>query len=107
MDELYDWQKEFKLKQDLVELDVENIERELIKFPRYTLKQAGAAASLKAAIEAGWVEAPECEVGEYEGEKRYFYDGKNIDEMHPGAVRWLGERVDELYREVTQIPKNL
>lgn len=104
---LHDWQKEFKLKENLVELDVENIEKYLIEFPRYTLKQAGAAASLKAAIAAGWVVSPDCEVGEFEGEKRYFYNKQNIDEMHPGAVRWLGDQIDKLYRDVTAIPKNL
>ena len=106
-EELHDWQKEFKLKQDLVELDVENLEKELFTMPRFALSNTAAASKLKAAIAAGWVESPACEAGDFKGEKRYFYDGKNIDEMHPGAVRWLGTQIEDAYNEATLVPKNL
>jgi hypothetical protein len=106
-EELHDWQKEFKLKGSLTQLDVENFERSLFTFPRRLLANTGAGAELKAAIEGGWILAPTCEVGDFEGEKRYFYNEKNVDEMHPGAVKWLGERVDDAYQEATEIPKNL
>lgn len=107
MSELHDWQKQFKLKGTLVELDVENLERALIDMPRMALTNTSNAAKLKSAIAAGWVLEPPCEVGNFDGEKRYFYDGKNIDEMHPGAVRWLGMQVDRAYSEAIEIPKNL
>ena len=107
MAELNEWQKEFKLKKDLVELDIENLERALVDMPRLTLTNTGMASKLKAAIAAGWVLEPPCEVGKYGDDKRYFYDGKNIDDMKPGAVRWLGSQIDVAYMEATEVPKNL
>ena len=107
MADLHEWQKEFKLKANLVELDIENLERELLELPRLVLSNTGHASKLKAAIAAGWVLEPKCEVGDYDGAKRYFYNGQNIDEMKPGAVRWLGGRIDVAYSEATEIPKNL
>lgn len=106
-DQLHDWQKEFKVKENLVELDIENIERELVRMPLMALTNTAKASKLKAAIAAGWIVAPPCEVGEFEGAKRYFYNKQNIDEMHPGAVRWLGDRIDNIYSEATEVPKNL
>jgi len=106
-DDLHDWQKEFKLKGDLTQLDVEKLEAALLKLPVRALTNTGMASRLKAAIEAGWVEAPETEVGDFNGEKRWFYNGQNIDEMHPGAVRWLGKQIDDAYTVITEIPKNL
>lgn len=107
MAELHDWQKQFKLKADLRELDIENLERALVDMPRLALTNTSNASKLKAAIAAGWVLEPACEVGDFDGEKRYFYAGQNIDEMKPGAVRWLGMQVDRAYAEATEIPKNL
>ena len=107
MAELNAWQKQFKIKKDLVELDIEKLEAALIGLPRLTLTQTANASKLKAAIEAGWITAPPCECGEFNGEKRYFYDGKNIDEMHAGAVRWLGNQIDDAYSLAIEIPKNL
>ena len=107
MAELHDWQKQFKLKGNLVELDVENLERALENLPRAILSNTGYAARLKAAIAAGWVLEPASEVGDFDGTKRCFYAGQNVDEMKPGAVRWLGQQVDRAYDEATEIPKNL
>ena len=107
MAELHDWQKQFKLKADLRELDIENLERALVDMPRLALTNTSNASKLKAAIAAGWVLEPACEVGDFDGEKRYYYAGQNIDEMKPGAVRWLGMQVDRAYAEATEIPKNL
>jgi hypothetical protein len=106
-DKLHDWQKEFKVKEGLVELDIESLEKELMLMPRLALTNTARASKLKAAIAAGWIVSPACEVGDFEGKKRYFYNGQNIDEMHPGAVRWLGDQIDDIYDEATQIPKNL
>ena len=107
MKELYDWQKAFQIKENLIELDIEKLEQALAEFPRLVLSNTGNAAKLKAAIEAGWVIEPACEVGNFEGGKRYFYNGQNIDEMHAGAVRWLGMQVDLAYSKAVEIPKNL
>ena len=104
-DELYDWQKDFRLKGELTQLDVEKLETALLKLPVRALTNTAAASKLKAAIEAGWIEEPSTEVGDFKGEKRWFYSGKNIDEMKPGAVRWLGNEVDKAYQVITEIPK--
>ena len=105
---MHDWQKDFKLKGDLTQLDMENFERVLFNFPKRILTgNTGAALRLKCANEGGWIEAPETEVGEFKGDKRWFYGGKNVDEMHPGAVAWLGEQVDNAYSKAVEIPKNL
>lgn len=107
-DELHDWQKAFKLKSPLLQVDVETFISALAK-QRYDLlsKGAGHGATLRAAIAADWILEPPSEVGDYEGGKRYFYDGKNVDELHAGAVKWLGLQVDKAYQEATEIPKNL
>ena len=104
---MHDWQKEFKLKTDLVELDIEKLEKALLTMPRFALTNTAKASKLKAAIEAGWVVEPTTEVGDFEKEKRYFYAGQNIDEMNPGAVRWLGDQVDAAYNAAVELPKNL
>jgi len=111
-EKLHAWQKDFTLKDPLLEIDVENLERAIMDFPYATLRAAGitnlaAAATLKSAIAADWIVAPECEVGEFDGQKRYFYAGKDIDEMHPGAVKWLGNQIDAAYTAVTFVPKAL
>ena len=106
-EKLHDWQEEFKAKENLVELDIEALEKELVLMPRIALTNTAKASKLKAAIAAGWVVSPPCEVGEFEGAKRYFYNSQNIDDMKPGAVRWLGDQIDVLYQEATQVPKNL
>jgi hypothetical protein len=104
----YDWQEAFKLKEGLTQLDMENFERVLFSFPKRVLAgNTGAALRLKCAIEGGWIASPPVEVGDFKGEKRWFYDGKNVEEMHPGAVAWFGEQIDAAYTEATQIPKNL
>lgn len=104
----YDWQKEFKLKEGITQLDMENFERVLFSFPKRVLAgNTGAALRLKCAIEGGWIESPKTEVGDFKGEKRWFYADKNVEELHPGAVAWLGEQIDTAYAEATQIPKNL
>jgi len=107
MSELHDWQKEFKIKPDLVELDIEKLETALVDMPRLALSNTSNASKLKAAIDAGWILEPPCEVGNFDGQKRYYYKGQNIDEMKPGAVRWLGGQVDNAYGLATEIPKNL
>lgn len=107
MGDLHDWQKQFKLKENLVEIDVEKLEYALAEMPRIVAGNAYRGTMLKSAIASGWIEQPATEVGEFEEEKRYFYDGRNVDEMHPGAVRWLGDQIDKAYSTATEVPKNL
>lgn len=115
-DELHDWQKALELKSPLVQRDVVAFEGALFKQPLGALASLARknntryGAILKSAIEAGWIVAPVCEVGDFERdgkkERRWLYDGRNVDEMPPGAVRWIGEQIDEVYEEVTNVPKN-
>lgn len=65
---------------------------------------------LKAAIRAGWIESPLCEVAEVSlngtGRKtvRFFVDGVNVDELHPGQVRWYGKQVQTAYNRAVEDP---
>ena len=107
-EKLHDWQKALVIKKDLVQLDVEKFIKALGDQSYFLLtKGAGQGAILRAAIEAGWILEPPCEVGDFEGKKRYFYDSKNVDEVHAGAVRWLGNEIDKAYKTATDVPKNL
>jgi hypothetical protein len=104
---LHKWQKEFTIKPNLLQKDFEAFEQVLYAFDTRLLGNSGSGCSLKAAISAGWIEKPDCETGVFDGEKRYFYAGKNVDELHPGAVRWLGIQIDNYYNNKTIVPKAL
>lgn len=105
-EELHDWQKAFKIK-ELLEADIEKIEEiifendEKLNRPNSNVKKA---FMLRCAIRAGWIESPACEVVE-DGVCKY--DGKPVEELHPGAVRWLGTQIETAYSQATLIPKNL
>ena len=105
---MHDWQKALKIKGSLKQVDVEKFLSFLSK-QRTTnlLRLSGHGATLRAAIEADWIDEPVNEVGDFEGEKRYFYSEMNVDEMNAGAVKWIGEQLDKAYQEATEIPKNL
>jgi hypothetical protein len=115
-EKLYDWQKDFILKDGLTQGDFEALEMALLKMPSVItlLKNSGFSlahgAYLRAAIQAGWVEAPECRAltDDKNGEQAYFYDGKDVDDMHPATVQWLGQQViDRHDRILSDVPKNL
>lgn len=113
--ELYDWQEAFTIKGDLREKDVTALERAAASLPHIILSATNsyAEAYLCAAIEAGWIVSPECsyeevkrkdENGRMVTERRYTYDGRDVGDIHPGAVRWLGQQVIGRYNEVTVVP---
>jgi len=112
---LHEWQKEFKLKDELLQKDFEALEDALIKLPRSMLlrntnSSLSSGAMLRAAIRAGWIEAPECRSLTDDTNKKaaFFYAGKDVDEMHPAAVDWLGKQVDNRYNTMKgKVPKNL
>ena len=97
--DLHDWQKAFFLKDQLTQGDFEALETALVKllsFHRaYREMSVGAGAYLRAAIQAGWIEEPEVRAltDDNTGERAFFYDGKDVNEMHPAVVKWLGDRV--------------
>lgn len=109
-----DWKTAFELKSNLTQGDVVAFEKALFALPRALLRaqhsNIAAETALCAAIEAGWIESPACEVGEF-GEdqtkaKRWFVEGTNIAALHPGKVRWYGAQVDALYNTITEPPPN-
>ena len=107
--ELNEWQKEFKIK-ELTEKDLENFE-ELIfadkdKIDR-PMSQTKHGWMLRWAIRSGWIESPVCETKEVDGVTVYMYGGKSVDDMHGGAVRWIGQKIDAAYTDATSVPKNL
>ncbi len=113
--ELYDWQEEFTIKSDLVERDITTLERAAASIPHIILSATNSysEAYLCAAIEAGWIVSPECryeevkrkdENGRMVTDRRYIYGGRDVGDMHPGAVRWLGQQVIGRYNEVTAVP---
>jgi hypothetical protein len=112
--ELHPWQQEFTIKADLREKDVVALERAAAAIPHIILSATNSynEAYLCAAIEAGWIEAPETKFEEVKRkengraitEKRYYYGDKEVGDIHPGAVRWLGQEVIGRYNEVTAVP---
>lgn len=124
------WQAAFQLKTPLVQKDVYAFETQLRLFEKTapsvdtllervfkilsqmgytTMQNIEAEHHLKAAIRAGWVESPACEVAEVTGNGgrksiRYLIEGVNVDELHPGKVRWYGARVSAAYHTAVEIP---
>jgi len=110
------WLDDFKIKDELYHADFEAIELALFDMPNVArvLKHADLSvvkgAWLKAAIQAGWIESPECKalIDKKNNEAAYIYDGIDIDKMHPKKVNMLGEKVIERHDAVIgEDPKNL
>ena len=113
-EQLHDWQNKFVLKEELNQGDFEAFELAIVKlltFHRaYRELSVGHGAYLRAAIQAGWITAPECRAltDDKSGERAYFYDGKDVDEMHPAAVKWLGQQIQNRHDAIIgEDPKNL
>jgi len=113
---LHDWQEKFALKEQLTQGDFEALEMALVKMPNIItlLRNADMSiahgAYLRCAIQAGWIVSPECRAltDDSSGERAFFYDGKDVDEMHPAAVRWLGQKVIDRHDAImSEDPKNL
>lgn len=105
---MHEWQKEFKLRDNLLQRDVYAFESALhdaggLQFDSASVTSAHA---LKAAIAAGWIESPVCEKGMFEGKPRWFVGSVNLDELHAGKVRWYGTAVLTAYNAAVDIPKN-
>ena len=97
-----------KIKEKLVQRDIYAFEMALKKAGGYERSALNVTAErfLKAGIAAKMIEEPGTEVGEFDGETRYFIDGENVDEMNPGMVRKLGNEIAAAYSEAIEIPKN-
>ena len=99
-----------EIRGDLKQRDVTALELELARMPGnyLMLKNASSrmAAYLKAAIGAGWLEAPECEVKVDGKERTYFLDGVDVDDMHPRECYSAGRQISDLMDEFTTVDPN-
>lgn len=123
------WQTDFKLRANLVQRDIYAFENELrlqektsvsldtvLERTFAILRALSMSAesnietqhNLISAIKAGWIENPVCEVAEVmTGNRktmRYFFGGMNVEEMHPGKVRWYGKEIAKAYNAAVAIP---
>jgi hypothetical protein len=101
------WQDDFKLRNDLRQRDIVEFELSLNK--RKVIISASsvtAESALCSAIDAGWVVSPKTEAGEFDGERRYYYDGQDVRDMSAGMVRWLGSQITVAYNKAVEIPPN-
>lgn len=125
-----DWQKDFTLKAIETQAQVYAFESELRqqeqRAPKLediltrtfqALRGLGmipvanieAEHHLRAGIKAGWIAMPTAEIAEItdsNGRKRVSYqlDGKDVSDLHPGKVRWYGQRLLEAYNAAVAIP---
>ena len=122
------WKEAFALRDDLRQRDVYAFEAAVSALGGFSKDGSSILAghALKAAIEAGWLAAPASEVlqmpdgtkgvfqkldgtsevlQKLDGTKRYFVEGVDVDDLHPGKVRWYGTRIIDHYaRSVTPPP---
>ncbi len=103
------WKELFKLRGDLRQRDVYAFELNVNLLGGFSRDGSNilAAHALKAAIEAGWIADQSSEVLKTSGgEKRYYVAGEDVDDMHPGKVRWYGLKVVAHYTEAVTPPPN-
>ena len=108
-DALPSWKDKLKLRPDLRQRDVYAFEKHLNSLGGFTNEGSSilAAHALKAALEAGWLAEPDGEVlRDAKGNARYFIDGEDVDDMHPGVVRVFGMRVVGHYTAAVTPPPN-
>lgn len=125
------WQTAFVLKTDLRQKDVYTFESELrllekaaptlqtvVSQSLQVMRSIGMTVDssiesehhLKAAIKAGWISNPVCEIavmspnGTGKQTTRYFFAGENVDEMQPGKVRWYGRQIQLAFQTAVEIP---
>lgn len=108
--------KDYTIKADLKQRDVEALDFELLGITRLTAVNSfsNKSAFLKAAVAAKWFEQ-ECKVKTYteDGEsgkvtkKEYILDGVEVGDFAPQVAYRLGAMVHDLYESFTTIPPNL
>lgn len=103
------WKDALKVREDLVQRDMYAFEMALHELGGIVGFGSSIAAerALKAAIDAGWLEAPASEVVKRaNGDKRHELDGKPVDDTHPGIVRWYGSAILQQYALAVKPPPN-
>lgn len=136
-DQSDNWQTAFVLKTDLRQKDVYTFESELrllekaaptlqtvVSQSLQVMRSIGMTVDssiesehhLKAAIKAGWIANPVCEIAVMspngtaawntagKQSTRYFFAGENVDEMQPGKVRWYGRQIQLTFQAAVEIP---
>lgn len=98
------------IRGNLKQRDVTAFDLALVHVPNYLMMRAASsrmAAYLKAAIEAGWIEQPECKFREVtedgETKREYLFGGVDVDDSDPRAVYRAGKAVSDLYDEFTSL----
>ncbi len=81
-----------------------------VNVPRLLVRRLGLGARLRAAIGAGWFEAPETVKREIlqNGRKHYehLFDGQEVGDMTPAVVWLIGQEIDQIYNDMTTIDPN-
>jgi len=114
-EQLHDWKDDFKIKKELLHGDFAAIELALFELPnaaRVFVHQELSVvrgAWFKAAIQAGWIEAPECTTLFDKKAKKtiYLFDGIDVDKLDARRVLWYGAQVIERHdAAMKDDPKN-
>lgn len=104
------WQDQFKLRDDLRQRDVYAFEKDVNTLGGFSTEgtQILAAHALKAAISAGWLADPDSGdvLTDSKSVRRYHLHGEDVDDLHPGKVRWYGMRVMAHYTRAVTPPPN-
>lgn len=104
------WKDKFQLRGDLRQRDIYAFEQNVNTLGGFSNDGTNilAAHALKAAIEAGWLADPDSGdvLTDSKGAQRFEMDGEDVDDMHPGKVRWYGMRVVAHYSQMVAPPPN-
>lgn len=100
----------FTLKPDLRQRDVAAWNRSFIAHPNRKALADEQQANLQAAIEAGWIQSPDCRfedvaVNGGKTERRYFFDGVLVDDLLAGEVYHYGRQVARHFEAAISVPK--
>lgn len=103
------WKDLLKLRDDLRQRDIYAFESNVHALGGFSKDGSNILAdhALKGAIEAGWLDAEAAEVlTTAGGDKRYYLNGENIDDLHAGKVRWYGLKIIAHYSNAVTPPPN-
>ena len=108
-DALPSWKDQIKLRGDLRQRDVYAFEQCVNSLGGFNQEGSSILAghALKAAVAAGWLADPDSEVlRDAKGNARHFIAGEDVDDMHPGKVRYFGLRIVGHYTAAVTPPPN-
>lgn len=103
------WKEKLALRDDLRQRDVYAFEENVNALGGFSKDGSNILAghALKGAIAAGWLDAEAAEVlTTAGGDKRYELNGEDVDDMHPGKVRWYGLKIIAHYSKWVTPPPN-